>query len=786
MNAMKEKLQVAVRELVAFVLATGDLNMTYTGASRATEAIRAHQRVQRQRPAGYEAEVPISHLIETNDFFLEITGRIDGVYFSANSNSLESVVIDEIKTTTIDLKDAQKANNPIHWGQAKAYAYMYAAANHLSSVGVQLTYYQLDTQKQVEDRKHFSLDELQEFFDPLVAQYLKWAAILADWRERRDTSIENLQFPFDDYRPGQRKMAVQIYKTIEQQLQLLVQAPTGIGKTMAAVFPSIMALGKGMIEKFFYLTARTTARAAAEDALVCLVRKGLRIKSLTLTAKDKICFNPEAACTAEECQFAKGYFDRIMEAREFLFLHKDMMTRETIISAAQKYTLCPFEFSLDLAPWADVIICDYNYAFDPRVYLRRFFLDKTGEYTFLVDEAHNLVDRSREMFSAEIRKQPFLDLRRAVKESLPALYKIMGRINTELVKVRKVCESAGGEMAISEAPNYLITLFMVFQSLAEKYFASNQQLVFHEDLLDLFFEVSAFSRIIDAYDAGYMTCMETDGKDLRIKLFCINPAGNMKEALGRCRSAVFFSATLTPSTYFMEIFGCDSTANYYSLPSPFPKEHLRLLYSNRISTRYKSRETSLEALVGLIGTAVSHVPGNYLVFFPSYQYMNMAFDEVSNMNLGAELILQSPGMSEEEREAYLDKFTGDNPKTLVGFAVMGGIFGEGIDLKGKRLSGAVIVGVGLPAISFENELIREHFDHEKTAGFEFAYLYPGINRVLQAAGRVIRSETDRGVVLLIDERYATVRYRELLPPHWRPSRIQRRGELEKELEVFWG
>jgi DNA excision repair protein ERCC-2 len=782
---VKEKLQVAVRELVEFVLATGDLNMTYTGASRTTEAIRAHQRVQRQRPSGYEAEVPISHIIETREFFLEITGRIDGVYLPLDSTSEEPVVIDEIKTTAAELKDIQQAENPIHWGQAKTYAYMYATEKDLSFLNVQLTYYQLDTKKQAEDRRPFSLEELTGFFENLVARYLKWASVQASWRQTRDAGIGRLQFPFSEYRSGQRELAVQIYKTIQQNLQLIVQAPTGIGKTMAAIFPAIMVLGKGMLDKLFYLTARTTARTAAEDALACLGKNGLRIKTLTLTAKDKICFNPDCACTAEECKFAQGYFDRIHEAREDLFNQEDMMTRDIIIKAAQKYCICPFEYSLDMARWVDVIVCDYNYAFDPRVYLRRFFSEKTGNYTFLVDEAHNLVDRSREMFSAEIRKQPFLDLRRAVKGSLPRIYKIMGRINNELVKVRKECEGSGGNMATSEAPDYLASHLVAFQSLVEKFLALNQKTEFREALLDLFFEVGAFLKILDTYDAGYMTCMETDSRELRIKLYCINPAGRMKEALGRCQSAIFFSATLTPATYFKEVFGCDSSANYYSLPSPFPKEHLGVLLINTISTRFKNREKSLFRLVQLLKLAVSHTIGNYLVFFPSYQYMNMAYDEISNLNLNVEMILQTPGMSEDSRNAYLEMFNHDNPKTLVGFAVMGGIFGEGIDLKGNRLSGAVIVGVGLPGISVENELIREYFDREKNAGFDYAYLYPGINRVLQAAGRVIRSETDRGIVLLIDERYATARYRELLPPHWMPVRVRSEEKLQHYLKEFW-
>jgi len=783
---VKEKLQIAVRALVEHVLRAGDLTLTFTGQSRTVEAIRGHQKVQKSRPSCYEPEVAVSHRIETDAFLLDISGRIDGVYRLEEGSPEETVVIDEIKTTTGDLAAYRDTDHPIHWGQAKIYAYMYAIARELTQIDIQLTYYHLDTGERLEIRRAFDIATLSGFFDGIVSRYLAWASILAKWCETRNASIDALSFPFPEFRPGQREMAVQVYQTLQYGRQLLVQAPTGIGKTMAAVFPAMKALGRGLVSKIFYLTARTTARAVAEKAAGAMAQKGLRIKFLTLTAKEKICFSPESACNGEECAYAKGHFDRIDAAIHDIFTSgSDAITREAIEETARIHQVCPFEFSLDLTLWADMVICDYNYAFDPRVYLRRFFSDETGDYTFLVDEAHNLVDRSREMFSAEIRKQPFLDLRRSLKEARPGLYKMLGRLNAQLVKVRTACEAAGGEMAQPEAPSELSSLLTAFHSQAERWLVQNKPAAFREELLDLYFEVGAFLKILEGYDENYVTCMEKIDQDLRLKLFCINPADRMKAALARCRSAVFFSATLTPAAYFRHLFGCGDDAYGFMLPSPFPKKNFSLLMANGISTRYRDRESSLVALVRYISTLISGTPGNLLIFFPSYQYMTTAHAALTELFPLMDVMIQAPGMSEAERDAFLEKFTYEKTQRLVGFAVMGGVFGEGIDLEGDRLSAAAIVGVGLPGISLENELIRQYFDRLDGAGFAYAYLYPGINRVLQAAGRVIRSETDRGVVMLIDDRYATARYRALFPEHWEPIRVRNEEEMARELRKFW-
>jgi DNA excision repair protein ERCC-2 len=776
---LKTELQITVRALVEYALRSGDLELVFFGSKRSVEGIQAHKWIQEARPEVYIREVPICHEIETETFLLKINGRIDGVY-----KNPDRIIIDEIKTTFGNLEVLEEFEKPLDWGQVKTYAYLYALDHGLDEIDAQITYYQLNTGEMRELRISFSREELELFFQDLVARYLAWAEKIVRWRQTRDGSIQEVTFPFPAYRPGQRRMAVDVYTTIKKSNQLIAQAATGIGKTIAALFPSIKAMGEGLTSKIFYLTARTTGQAAAEKALDELREHGLKIKSITLTAKDKVCFNPASACTGDECNFAKGFYDRIDEALKGIF-SEDAITRLTIEEAARKYRVCPFEFSLEISLWADCIICDYNYVFDPRVYLRRFFLEQDGEYTILIDEAHNLVDRSREMFSAEIRKQPFLDTRRPIKNQLPAIYRNMGRINSWLVKARKRCEEAGNFVADAEQPDGLYPLLRDFLKEAERWLTLNIKTEYREELLDLYFDVNGFMKIAEHYDKSYATYIEKLGKDLRVKLFCIDPSGHLEKALKRCRTSVFFSATMSPIDYFKTILGCKESTSMLELPSPFPRENRCLLISDRTSTLYRQRDKTKSEVALAIHTVVRQRKGNYLLYFPSYEYMMMVYTAFTSECPGFKTIIQVPVMTEDERGEFLDKFGRENRETLVGFAVMGGIFGEGIDLVGERLSGVVIVGVGLPGISPERDIIRDYFTTINNRGFEYAYLYPGINRVFQAAGRLIRTETDRGVILLIDRRFSTVQYRSLFPKGWHPMRVKDNGELGHTITRFW-
>lgn len=776
---MKSEIKIAVRELVEHVLRSGDLAFEFLGSGRPVEAIRAHQKIQNSRPATYRSEVAVAHRLETDRFRLIIGGRIDGVYTEA-----QGTVIEEIKTTTRNLDFFETNQNPIHWGQVKTYAYILGKDRGLDEIGTQLTYYRLDTAEIRQFKRTFSISELEIFFNDLVARYLQWAATIVDWSAQRDASIRDLKFPFVNYRHGQRELVSGAYRTIRDKGQLLVQAATGIGKTIAVLYPAVKALAEGLSRKIFYLTARTTGQLAAQKALNELRAQGLSLKSLTLTAKDKICFCPGSACHPEECEYARGHYDRINDAVAAIFA-MDALTREQVARTAKKFRVCPFELSLDLSLYTDCVICDYNYVFDPRAYLRRFFQEENGNYIFLIDEAHNLVDRSREMFSAEIFKQPVLDLRRRLKNELPHIFKSLGRINAWLVAARKKCTEAGHRLAEQNLPHDLIPLLRGFIFSSDRWLAQNIKTSFREELLNLYFSISGFIRVAEQYDPSYASCYEKIGNDLKLKLFCIDPAVHLEKVMRRCQAAVFFSATMTPIDYFRKILGCEPSAQYLILDSPFPHENLGLFISDQISTYYRHRDRTVSEVSGIISVLIEQKKGNYLLYFPSYAYMRKIYDAFAERNPQTETILQSPAMKESEKESFLRRFARDNPQSLVGFAVMGGIFGEGIDLVGDRLLGAVVVGVGLPGISLERELIKQYFSTTLSAGFEYAYLYPGINRVLQAAGRVIRTENDRGVVLLIDQRYGRFEYKSLLREEWNPVRVQDPRQLADALQKFW-
>ncbi|ERI92638.1 DEAD2 domain protein [Clostridiales bacterium oral taxon 876 str. F0540] len=774
----KESIKVSVRNLVEFVLMHGDIISGFTGSSRNTDAIKAHQIIQKAYGEGFSKEVPLSFNVETEDIVLEIGGRIDGLYVGE-----DKVIIDEIKTTTLGLELVEEDYNVLHWAQAKCYAYIYSVQNNLDHILVQLTYYNLDNKETKKFLKEFKLNELRSFFSELVQDYLHWAQVMVSWNEKRNKSIEGLNFPFQTYRKGQRELAVAVYKTIKEGNKLFAQAPTGIGKTMATLFPTIKALGEGHTSKIFYLTAKTITRTIAEKAINNLKDNGLKLKALTLTAKEKICFKDKAECNPDKCEYAKGHFDRVKSALEEIF-NEDSFTRELIEEYSRKHMLCPFEFSLELSNWADCVICDYNYAFDPSASLKRFFMEGGGDFAFLIDEAHNLVDRAREMFSAQLNKKAVLELKKATKLAAPKLSKILNKINTAFIELRKECEGQEGNRIVQkEAPKELYGVLSEFLGSAEKELLEHKNAVYNDELLELYFNVYGFLRTAEYYDERFVTYIENIGSDVIIKLFCLDPSKLLNEGMKKGKAAILFSATLSPLDYFKEILGGDDKSYRIRLASPFPRENLCLIVQDKVSTKYKRREFTYGRIAEAINSVAASKKGNYLVFFPSYQYMNEVYNRFLEINNEAKTLIQSTGMSEEEREKFLDSFSENPDSTLVGFAVMGGIFGEGIDLTGDRLSGAIVVGVGLPQICLERDIIKDYFNETKEMGFEYAYIFPGMNKVMQAVGRVIRTEADRGVVMLIDERFSDNTYRKLFPPEWKA--IKAGNDIDKILEDFW-
>ena len=661
---------------------------------------------------------------------------------------------------------------------------MYAAAQGLKTIKGQLTYYHIETGQTFEYNHAFEFNTLTDFFNDLVSNYLVWADAVAGWQARRNRAIHQTPFPHSQYRSGQRQMAVAVFRTIRDETHLMVQAATGIGKTMAVLFPAIKALAEGLTEKIFYLTARTTGRLAAEKTLDILRRNRLAIKSLTLTAKDKICFEPDADCNPEACPFAKGYYDRYRAAVEVAF-KQDVLTRIDIENISSQFGICPFAFSLALAKWVDVIICDYNYAFDPRVSLKELFDEQKQSHTFLVDEAHNLVDRSREMFSATLIKQPFLAVRRMFKGKLPELHCQMGRINRWFLKNRKQGGDIPAPRLEISAPRGLVAILWAFVREVDRWLAKNMKTPYREPLLKLYFNVTNFLRVIETYDDRYVTCYQPKGRDFEVTLFCIDPSFQLAAALKRSRSAVFFSATLTPMDYFIDLFGSGENTRRLIVPSPFPPQNRCVIICTRISTRYRMRTQTRPAVLAAIETILEAKPGNYIFFFPSHEYMQDVYASFDQTGSGAAVKVQVPNMAESERENFIGHFSRKKSGSRVAFAVMGGIFGEAIDLTGDRLNGVAVIGVGLPGISWQRELVRDYYHRKTGLGYEYAYIYPGINRVLQAAGRVIRSGEDIGIILLIDDRFNTSPYRDLLPKEWKPAKALDAHEIRELITNFW-
>jgi DNA excision repair protein ERCC-2 len=780
MSATKKRIvSASVREVVEFVLRTGGLagSGQFSGPGRALQGTRAHIRHQKSKPAGYESELAVAREIDAGEFVLKLRGRIDGLHEQDGM-----LLIEEIKTVH-HLSDG--AADPVHVGQAKLYGVLYGEERGFGEVDVQVTYLELETMRAREVRERCTMGELRAFFDAVVGEYVEWLREHEAWLRVRDASIAALQFPFGEYRKGQRSLAVAVYRTVKAGEKLFAEAPTGIGKTISVLFPAIKAQGEGHLEKIFYTTAKTVGRTVAENALADLRLGGLRLRSVTLTAKEKICFNDGKACDLAACPFAVGYYDRIKGALRDA-LAGDVFTREAIEGIARKHQVCPFELSLDLSVWADVIICDYNYVFDPSVSLKRFFGEERREFAVLVDEAHNLVDRAREMFSAELLRDEVKNLREAIADELPACAKILKKAQAQFSAFQKLegTTERGGAFVNAGCPEKLPKILKEFCGEAETWLVQNNAGSFREELLEFYFKALAFNRTAENYDQRYVTCFEPELD--RLKLFCIDPSNLIRQTFGQVRAAVLFSATLKPLEYYRESLGGEATDAALTLDSPFPAKNLLLMVQDRVATTFRARADSYAKLAEGIAAVAGAKNGNYLVYFPSYEYLTQVLHTFCAEFPEIRVMAQKSGMSEGEREEFLRQFEADPGRTLVGFAVLGGIFGEGIDLVGERLIGVIVVGIGLPQLYMERDLIREYWQNLGRAGFDYAYTFPGMNRVMQAVGRLIRTETDRGTALLIDERYGRRSQRILFPGWWQTKVTRSEQDVEAECEAFWG
>ncbi len=753
---------ISVRDLIEFVLKRGNLDSSSViSSSRAVLGTRAHKKIQKSMGDNYTSEVILKHTCVYDDISFVIEGRADGII-----ENIDLFIIDEIKSTTISLDLIEEDYNPLHLAQVKCYAFIYACDKNLNHIGAQLTYYNLDTKETKRFLKIYDYAELQTFFEDLTDQYIIWIRFYMNWCILRDGSLKLLVFPFEKYREGQRELAVHVYKSIVNSSKLFVNAPTGIGKTISTLFPSLKAMGEGQVSKIFYITAKTITRSVAENALNSIQLSGTRVKCITLTAKDKICFCETTHCTPSHCMYAKGHFDRVNAAIWDAVNSTDLFTKDIIEGFARKHLVCPFELSLDLALWVDIIICDYNYIFDPTVALKRF-LD-ARDYVLLIDEAHNLVDRARDMFSASLSKKNILATKKALPKSYSSIKSALTKINSFLLDIKKDCFELGLPFIKKEAPSDIYPLLRQFINACDKKFQKASRSSLEGSLIDLYFEVYSFLKLFELYDDKYITYAHDENRDIVLKLFCIDPSFLLGETMAKFKSVILFSATFLPIDYYKYLL-CGEDDMAIRLSSPFDPSKVQRLIATDISTRYQDRTHSYPHICDYIKQVVDNRAGNYFVFFPSYKYLMDVYNYfIAKYDSSYSLYVQSSHMNDVEREDFLAQFKENPTHTHIGFCVLGGIYSEGIDLKYDRLIGVIIVGVGLPQLCLERTLIENHFNENGKNGYHYAYTYPGINKVFQASGRLIRTEEDSGVILLIDDRFNNALYRSLFPNEWHP------------------
>ncbi|MBT2681036.1 ATP-dependent DNA helicase [Bacillus sp. ISL-35] len=756
---MEHVIKIPVRMLAEYVFKTGSIESGFKTASSFSEGSRIHREIQKTYQEMDQSEVFLKTEIEFDNLLFLIEGRCDGLLFSG-----EKITIDEIKSTSMPLESIGENSNPAHWAQAECYGYMYLKEHGNDEIDIQLTYVHKTTGDKKFFKRTFTKEKLERSVKGMLADFAPYARLQVEHGLKRDQSIKKLDFPFPQYRQGQRQLAGGVYKTIEEGRTLFANAPTGIGKTISTIFPAVKAIGEDQIRKLFYLTAKTTTRQTAEEAFSLMIKKGLEIRTVTITAKDKVCFTSEGKCSKDHCEFADGYYDRINDAVLDILRNEATLDRYCVEKYAKKHKVCPFEFSLDLAYAADAVICDYNYIFDPKVSLKRLFDEQKKKTALLVDEAHNLVDRGRDMFSATLEKSAFLQLKREFKEKNHSLGDISKRLNDYFIQLRKQAGTST-TMKYEEPFEELNQLVAEFIEHAEKELLRGST-GDSDLLLETFFVAQHWQRINRLFDERFILYAEIEKNDVRIKQFCLDPSHLIKQAGKSFKSRIFFSATLNPMGYYKDMLGGNNEDYISLIPSPFSSEQTDVKVQ-ALSTRYKDRVKSIKPIVKTMTDLVHKAPGNYLFFFPSYQYLNMVLEEWRISNEDITTIVQGTVMDEEERAAFLESFTADNQGALIGFAVLGGVFSEGIDLKGDRLNGVVIVGVGLPQIGFERDLIKKHFAGTGKHGYDYAYVFTGMNKVLQAGGRLIRSESDTGRIVLIDDRYLHHKYQALLPDAWK-------------------
>lgn len=770
-------IKISVRNLIEFVMRSGDIDNTFKDNTRMIEGIRAHQKIQKSYGDNYTKEYYLKDKTEYKDVTFQVEGRADGIIKNGTS-----YVVDEIKSTKRNLEDIDDSNS-LHWAQAMCYAYFLAKIKNLESIDIQLTYVSTEDYKIKNFNRNFSFIDLKDFYFNLLKQYIDFSKILTENIKRRDFTAENLDFPYYNYRKGQRKMAVAIYKSILDHNNLFVDAPTGIGKTISSIFPSVKAIGEGLIDKIFYLTSKSTTGNEAIKALKLLEEKGLEMLSLHITSKEKVCLNDQVKCNPSDCPFAKGHFDRVNDAIKDIISNETIIDYETLTSYSEKYRVCPFEFELDVAIYSDFIICDYNYVFDPNAYMRRFFEEVISRYIFLIDEAHNLLDRSRDMYSFKFTNKEFIELREYFDEDrdkriLSNIGDIIDEFDKNYIKFGKKLNYST-KRHLDSIDEKLIKL----NKCLEKFLIAEKINKNYDIILDEYFNITRYLKISDSFIDGFYNIISYDDVE-KVKTFeikCIDPSDILKNKYKLSVSTIFFSATLSPIMFYVNILGANDALKL-RLESPFNADK-QLIMQKSISTRYKDRSNNITNISDSINEFVKTKNGNYFIFFPSFNYLEAVAGDYL-VRYDENIIIQDRNMTKIERDNFLNKFTVKSAE--VAFLVLGGIFSEGVDLVGEKLIGTMIISVGMPGVSYDRNLIKKHFDKKGLNGFDYSYTYPGINRIFQAAGRVIRSDDDYGIVYLVDDRYARNKYKMLYPRHWQNILYLNNSSNVKEItDKFW-
>ena len=799
-NHSQPQIRISVRNLVEFVMRSGDLDNRRTAGAK-KEAMQAgsrlHRKIQKRMGTSYRSEVMLRHQVQEDMFDILVEGRADGIITEP-----AGVTIDEIKCIYMDVSRLEEPE-PVHLAQALCYGWFYSIQKELDSVGIQITYCNIETEEICRFKEVRSFEELKSWFEGLIHEYVKWARYLYHHGIRRQECLKELPFPYP-YREGQKELAGNVYRSIARKRNLFIQAPTGVGKTLSTIYPSLKAMGEGHGEKLFYLTAKTITRSVAEEAFSILRREGhLYFNTVTITAKEKLCVMEKPDCNPQACPRAKGHYDRVNDAVYEIIQEVDGITRDKVLEYAQRYQICPFEFCLDISNWVDGIICDYNYVFDPNVRLKRYFdQGEPGQgCLFLVDEAHNLVPRAREMYSASLIKEDVLLTKRILKTQTGSGKVIaqLDKCNQRLLELKRSygVDEGGRRTVLGSAYELLpdvnalaLNLMTMFGEL-ETFMNENIEFTDRDLVLEFYFAVRDFLYVYDRLDEHYRIYDQilTDGSFM-VKLLCINPAANLKECLDKGVSTLFFSATLLPIQYYKELLSGNQEEYAVYAKSPFPQENRMVLAASDVSSRYSRRGPSeYEKIVDYICRVVEGKKGNYMVFCPSYQYLHAIEDILAAREASGALSFiwnaQTNHMTEEDREAFLQSFDEERDCSMAALCVMGGIFSEGIDLKEDRLIGAVIIGTGLPQVNTEQEILKEYFDEQGEHGFDYAYQYPGMNKVMQAAGRVIRTIRDRGIIALLDDRFLRPEYVALFPREWGTYTVVNRYNVDQAVRAFW-